>query len=689
MTQWWQRPYRIVQTNLRMPDAGLDPRRVARQARDFNATALLFNIGGIFAFYPTELPLQARNPMLKGDLLGEMLEAAHAEGLKLIGRFDLSKGTRKAYEAHPDWFVHNSKGEPLEYNGTYQACVNGGWYNDYAHQIIREALGRYAVDGVFFNMFGYITTDYHDRYRGICVCRGCQERFRAMYGRELPAQEEFSDPAYADYVAFQERTSQELGDKIYRTVKAARPEVVVTAQRTRSDVIRLELQRAMHRRPPEWPYQSGEQARWAAAFGRGKPFSSTATNFVDFAWRFVAETGACQTLRFAQQLANGASLDYYLLGTFDQDDQKPFSAVRDLYRWHADNESHYSGLTNAANIGLYHSHKSTTSIPMQKAAYSRATATGAEQTDCFRGAYRALLEGRIPFDFISDERMEEADAAEHLQRYDVIVLPNVACLSDAEAQVLDRWVEAGGTLVATGETGLYDERGNPRSTFALSSLPVSRLLDARSSMRSYFQIGTAELAFPDTRLMMLDGRYFVTDMKPGAETLLRLLPPQRFGPPELCYPDSDALVSDSPGVVIGTHGRGRAIYLPWLPEWHYNRESLPDHRFLIQQLVTRFASPVARIEGKGPVEVTLQRQRESGRLLAHVVNYTGQRNNLYEDPVPLRGLRLGVRGAIRSARALVAGADVECTSPDAQGMTWIELPDVGAFEAVSIELNAA
>lgn len=688
MAHWWQRPYRIVQTNLRMPDADLDPRRVARQAREFNATALLFNMGGIFAFYPTQLPLQARNPMLKNDLLGEMVEAAHAEGLKLIGRFDLSKGTRTAYEAHPDWFVHDRNGEPLEYNGTYQACVNGGWYNGYAHDILREALGRYAVDGVFFNMFGYITTDYHDRYRGICVCRNCQERFRAMYGRELPLREEFSDPAYADYVDFQERTSQALGDDIYRTVKAVRPDVVVTAQRTRSDVIRLELQRAMHRRPPEWPYQGGEQARWAAAFGRGKPFSSTATNFVDFAWRFVAETGACQTLRFAQQLANGASLDYYLLGTFDQDDRKPFPAVQALYDWHADNESHYAGLANAANIGLYHSRKSTASIPMQKAAYAAATATGAEQTDCFRGAYRALLESRLPFDFISDERMEDADVGEQLRRYDVIVLPNVACLGDAEARVLDRWVEEGGTLVATGETGLYDDRGGQRSHFALESLPVSSVVEARASLRTYFEIAPDELAFPETRLLMLDGRYFVTQAKPGADSMLRLRPSQRFGPPELCYADQEAPDGQLPGVLVRAHGQGRAIYLPWLPEWHYQRESLPDHRSLIQQLVTRFADPVACIEGTGPVELTLQRQAASGRLLAHVVNYSGQRNNLYEEPVSLRGLRLGIRSAVRSARALVAGTEIVPASPDSQGVTWMDLPNVGTFEAISLELDA-
>lgn len=673
MTDWWRAPYRMVQTNLRMPDALMDPRAVARQAREFGANILLFNIGGIFAFYPTELPFHARNPLLRGDLLGEIIEAAHGEGLKLIGRFDMSKSTRPTYEAHPEWFVHNRNGEPIEYNGTYQACVNGGWYQGYAHEIIRESLARYAVDGVFFNMFGYRSTDYSGRYHGICVCQNCRRRFREMYNRDLPQREDFSDPAYADYLAFTDRTSLKLADEIYQTVKATRPSVIVTGQRTTCDMIRMEVQRAVERPAPEWPYQAGEQARWAGGFGRGKSFASTSANFIDYAWRFVAETGACHILRFAQQLASGASLDYYLLGTFDQDDTKPFPAVRDLFAWHAANEAYYAGLRNAARIGLYQTRKTAT--------YRGATVTSAEQTACFRGAYRALVESRLAFDFVCDERMADEDAAELLRRYDVIVLPNVACLDDAEAARLDAWVEAGGTLIATGETGRYDAMGKPRDGFALASLPATRVLLARDGLRAYFRIGTDELDYPATRLLMLDGRYFHVETKPGATTLLRLLPPQNFGPPELCYPDVE---SEHPGVILGTHGAGHAIYLPWLPDWHYNRDSLPDHRALLTQLVTRFTAPHIRVEGPGPVEVTVQRQDATGRLLVHLVNYSGQRNNLYEEPLPITGLRLGIRGASGPARALVAGADIACDPPDGTGMTWLSIPTVAAFEAISI-----
>ena len=236
---WWRRPYRMVQTNLRQPDALYDQKALAREIKAFGADVLLYNIGGIYAFYPTKLPLQAVNPMMKGDALGAAIEAAHSEGLSLVGRFDMSKATRIAYEAHPDWFVHNAKGQPLEYNGTFQACVNGDWYQDYALQIISESLGRYDVDGVFFNMFGYRSTDYSGHYFGICTCENCQRRFRQMYGRPLPGKEDFSDPSYADYLEFQNVTSLELNAKVNDHIKSVNPKVAMTGHRGKSDLIRM------------------------------------------------------------------------------------------------------------------------------------------------------------------------------------------------------------------------------------------------------------------------------------------------------------------------------------------------------------------------------------------------------------------------------------------------------------------
>jgi len=674
----------MVQTNLRQPDALYNQRKLAKETKDFGADVLLYNIGGIYAFYPTKLPLHAVNPYMKGDALGDAVEAAHAEGLALVGRYDMSKATRLAYEAHPDWFVHNAKGEALEYNGTYQACVNGGWYQDYALDIITESLGKYDVDGVFFNMFGYTNFTYSGHYFGICVCDNCRRRFRDMYGRDLPQKEDFSDPAYPDYLEFKDRTALELRSRVYKHIHQVAPDVAMTGHRGDSDLIRLETQRAVDRPQPEWPYQAGEQARWGQAYGQGKTVSSTSANFIDYAWRFVSETGAYQLVRGAQQLGSGATLDFYLLGVMDQDDKSAFEDTSRLFKWHAANEAHYTGLQPGSRIALYHSQANLPGHGAQP--YSKRTASGEYTETAFRGAYRALAEARLPFDFVSDEIIVGRDGGKVLSRYDAIVMPNVNCLSDAEAKALDAWVKAGGVLLATGETGLYDEKGVPRDKPALECLPVTDRPMARRNMKgSYFRVAPGELPVPgDMRLLMLDKTYYVATPKPGAETLLTLLPPQRFGPPELCFPDFE---SEMPGAITGKHGKGKAIYVPWHADVLYYRDSLPHTRTFLTNLVVRNIAPApARIEGRGSLELTVQRQPATGKTLVHVINYGGQRNNLYEDAPAVHGLRLGVRNVSGSAAALVAGTTLppESSKPDADGYLWYALPPVEAFEAISL-----
>lgn len=677
---WWQRPYRMVQTNLRQPDALYDQRKLAQEAKAFGADVLLYNIGGIYAFYPTKLALHAVNPYMKGDALGDAIEAAHAEGLSIVGRFDMSKATRLGYEAHPEWFVHNAKGEALEYNGTYQACVNGGWYQDYSLDIISESLGQYDVDGVFFNMFGYTNFTYSGHYFGTCVCDNCRRRFHDMYGKPLPLKEDFSDPSYADYIEFKDRTALELRAKVYKHIKQVAPRVAMTGHRGDSDLIRMETQRAVDRPQPEWAYQAGEQARWGQAYGRGKTVSSTSANFIDFAWRFVAETGAYQLARAAQQIASGATLDFYLLGVMDQDDKSAFADTSRLFHWHKENEAHYTGLKPASKIALYHSHAV---VPGHGAgAYAKRPASGKHAEAAFRGAYRALVEARLPFDFVVDEVIAGPDGAEALRQYDALVMPNVTCLSDAEAKVIDAWVAEGGILLATGETSLYDHKGAPREKPALASLPITDRPMARQDMRgAYFRVAEGELPIGPVRLLMLDHAYYVAPAKEGTEAVLTLLPPQRFGPPELCFPDYE---STMPGAMIGQHGKGKAIYVPWHADALYYRDSLPHTRTFLVDLLARHLEPApVRIEGRGPVEVTIQDQPGAGKTLVHVINYSGQRNNLYEDAPALHGLRLGVRHVVGDGQALVAGQALAAEGPaDAQGYSWYQLPPVEAFEAI-------
>ncbi len=70
-----------------------------------------------------------------------------------------------------------------------------------------------------------------------------------------------------------------------------------------------------------------------------------------------------------------------------------------------------------------------------------------------QGIYDALLRGRFAFDFVHEDRLEP----ERLSKYRALLLPNIAMLSDRQCQQIRDYVQSGGSIMASFETGLYDE----------------------------------------------------------------------------------------------------------------------------------------------------------------------------------------------------------------------------------------
>ena len=184
-------PVLLLQTNLHETDSVLDTKRLAQQVADFPANTLLFNMGGIVAHYPTRVEFHYASPHLPPgrDMFGEMLKEAHARGIRVIGRFDLSKTQKPVFDAHPEWFFKRVNGEAAIYNGLYSACINGSYYREHAIKILTDALERYDVDALFFNMFGNPAADYSGIPMGPCQCDSCKRDSKlVMAGHCQPGQ---------------------------------------------------------------------------------------------------------------------------------------------------------------------------------------------------------------------------------------------------------------------------------------------------------------------------------------------------------------------------------------------------------------------------------------------------------------------------------------------------------------------
>ncbi len=692
MEQWWHKPFRIFQTNLREVDATLDVEKTLDDIQAMHADTWLLNTGGIVSFYPSRLEYQHPSPWLaeraSGDLIRDAVEAAHARGVRVISRLDFSKQHRHVYDAHPDWFFLRADGRPQVYNGLYSACPSGPYNQFCSFEILAEILDNYPIDGLFFNMFGFAQRDYSGNDHGVCQCFYCRRAFRESSGMALPLREDRTDPAWGAYQKFKEATARDLAARMKDFIHQRRPDVplVLFAHAGVGDVILHEINNAIDRPLPYWAHHTGERIKQSQGAHPQVPVAINSVLFLDIPYRFAAEQPHYIGLRLAQILAHGANPYLYVLGTTRQWDRRNHAIARQICQFHQREAADYADLRPCATTALIRPDRSSTCYP----GADRHAAT----QDAFRGWYRALVQSHEPFDVIAESDLPELAKQQRLQSYQLMILPHLPCLGDQEGRWLDEFVDAGRRLIAGFETGCYDEQGRARPAPLLGCLGMEQALRTVSDMRgAYLVPDEAERArlgcFDDSQLMALLGPYVHVGMPEDADPVMRMIPPHRFGPPEKCYWDH---VTDWPGLIERQWGQGVSVHVPWQPDRHFHHLCLPEYGQLLAGLVRRHRGQGPRIwTDAGPrVEVVLRRQGDSDRLVVHLVNFAGQDGRAFYEPPPLRHVSLAVRvGDLAFSRARSAMQDEALEVrriADEQGVRYgVTVPRLGLFDKITFE----
>lgn len=105
--------------------------------------------------------------------------------------------------------------------------------------------------------------------------------------------------------------------------------------------------------------------------------------------------------------------------------------------------------------------------------FSRRTRTNYQATRAdfyvyeYAGWCQQLFLHNLLFDVVLEEDLEDGLNNEE---YDLLILPNTACLSDKQVANIKKFVKNGGKLMATFETGHFDQTGNRRKRPALEDL---------------------------------------------------------------------------------------------------------------------------------------------------------------------------------------------------------------------------
>lgn len=592
MANWWTNyPWRIIQPNFREIDTrDFDEDCFIESLKRFSCNAVMLNAGGLMASYPTELADHIRSMYLDGFDLKCLVDRCHKNGIKVIARTDFSKIPLSVYERHPDWAYRKADGEPLVYNGYVQTCLSGGYQGSYMDEILKELLAAVPFDGIYCNMgtaTGYIVDYSMNRY-GPCQCEACRKAFKLKYGMDVPLELSKTDKASLVYFRFQQELATAQKKRVTELLRNINPDLAYCSV----DYVRQEANSEFGRELPHWQYQASSHAR--AIRGMEREADVADVDFVGFPYRHVAVNPALQELRLWQTLANFGGLDYYVMGRlYDKEDCSTFSRVQKVFRFAAEHEDICYGVESVANVLLV---RDSYIIPVPEE----------------RGWIRSLTELHILF----DETLSGGLGTKDLSSYKTIILPEKPRLTPPVLEKLTAWVQQGGVLLASGQLPAMDCFG-VKGSGKRNDQALGAVLRLENEERPLFMVGKS---------------YWERDYEETAKKFGVYCSPERFGPPELCYPTEKP--TGFPAAVKMPCGKGYGISIPWYPAANYYTEGFDNWLEFLKYLLFKLCGCCSVSETLSPmVEITHGRKEDYEVL--HFVNASGHFGNSFFDPAIL------------------------------------------------------
>jgi hypothetical protein len=690
---WFDRPMRWAQLTLVENDPGAyDPRFWLEYFRRVHADAACLSAGGCVAYYPTRVPLHHRSSWMKEtDPFGELAAGCRKLGMVVVARTDPHAAHQDVHDAHPDWIAVDEQGRKRRHWATpelWVTCALGPYNFEFMTEVTREIVRLYRVDGIFSNRWSG---------SGMCYCEHCARNFKAASGFDLPRTNDPRNPARRAHILWREQRLFELWRLWDREIRAINPAARYIANAGGGALSNLDMKTIgelaptlfadrQARRGVSVPWSNGKNGKeYRAALGR-KPIVGIFSVGVEepYRWKDSVQTDEEIRIWVVDGIANGLR-PWFTKFAGVLHDHRWLKVVEEVYGWHHRSERYLRNEAPIARVGMVFS--------QQTATFYGGDAAARKVEDHTLGFYHALVEARIPFEMVHDRCLDP----EQIDRFKVLLLPNIAALSDAQCAQLRDFARRGGSLVATHETSLYDAWGARRPDFGLADLFGARFKARLEGpmQNSYLRL-EGDRTHPLLRGLadaerIINGVHRV-DVEPTAKlpvVPLTLVPSYPDLPMEEVYPRVPK--TDIAEVYLRENGKSRVVYFPWDIDRTFWEVMCADHGKLLANAVDWAANEERPVTVKGPgvLDVTLWRQKDS--MTVHLVNLTNpmMMKGPFREFIPVGPERVRVRLPEGKRAAKVQFLVARGTPPRTEERAgWLEVtvPSVLVHEVVAIDL---
>jgi Alpha-L-fucosidase len=619
-----------------------------------------------FSYYPTKVGVP--HPHLKrADLMGEMIEALHAQGIRCPIYYTIVWDEQAAQ--HADWLQVDIDGkligrEPLgsDFTSWRFLCMNSP-YMDYVEAQVSEIIDHYDVDGFWFDIF-------FQNPQG-CVCHHCQAGMEKLG---------FNPALEKDRLDHNRLVEQKAMERLEKLVHSkAKNATILFNGRMRLDNnpginLRSELKYFTHLEieslpSGEWGYLHfpmyarycqplgkeivGMNGRFHTSWGDFGGLKNQAA-FEFECYRMLATGAKCSV---GDQLHPNGRLDpvtYDFIG-------KVFADIARKEEWCKETQL-------SADIGLLMNTRS------QGGLLGKHPGSVSDE-----GATQMLLELQQQFHLL--------DSASEFKDYPVLIVPDEIGFDSGLAQKVEEYVKQGGALILTGESGLTP--GKER--FALPDFPAVYGGPAPYQIDYLRLDGRIASGLHTEYPYVLYSQGTAITAKPGAEILATAVHPyfnrswnsfcsHRQTPPDL-KDTNDPLITK----------QGRIIYIANPLFKAYRETGYKAYKSVFKNcLDLLLTKPILVTNLPSTAEASVLTQ--GNRQIVHILHYIPQRRaeiDIIEDIIPLYDVEVKVRWLNNEqaspARVYLAPAKEELPFTYHEGCVSFRVPKVTGHAMAVIE----
>lgn len=408
-------------------------------------------------YYPSEVPGAQKHLGVEGDWIRDVSRLLREKDIEFVAYYciEYDEGAARKF---PEWQVKQADGSPLirddEFAKWSLCCYQTG-YREYCLSQLEEIVKNYAPDSLFLDIFG----------ASLCYCSQCRSKFASVYHYPLPENQVDILEHKADILKFLNKNAEDFLAELKRRVKAIDPALAVTINfschypQELRDMLDYQFSEPLLK--DNWFSSAYARDTAVGQYPILAPGEASQVYNYSSVNEYICDLSSIAAQGCRVGMYSGSQ---HFDGTLDFEEARRLGAV---YRELEKMEPYFEGRTPVKCAGILQSDLSmAVNIPSLEADAILRMKHHNPHQNAVLGAMQLCERAKIPYMVLPERTLDK----ELLGQFDLLLLPEVFVIEKETADLLAEFAENGGTLISSGQSGLFSADSKKLSVSSIAGL---------------------------------------------------------------------------------------------------------------------------------------------------------------------------------------------------------------------------